>query len=66
MQYIKKFTQALNDINFSFNDFNFDVEVTFGVTLCKEHDTATKLLERATKALVKAKKGHSSNVEFLL
>jgi diguanylate cyclase (GGDEF)-like protein len=66
MQYIKKFTQALNDINFSFNDFNFDVEVTFGVTLCKEHDTATKLLERATKALEKAKKGHSSNVEFLL
>jgi len=66
MQYIKKFLEALKNINFCFNDFNFDVDVTFGVTLCKEHDTATKLLDRASKALDKAKKSHSTHIEFLL
>ena len=66
MQYIKKFEEALKNIEFSFNDFNFDVDVTFGVTQVKEHDTATSLLERTTTALTKAKKSPSSHVEFML
>lgn len=66
MQYIRKFEEALKNIDFSFNDFNFDVDVTFGITLCKEDDTATTLLARSTKALTKAKKSRSSHIEFLL
>jgi len=66
MQYIKKFEHALKNIEFCFNDFNFDVDVTFGVTLCKEKDTATTLIQRAMQASNKAKKSHSEHIEFIL
>jgi len=66
MQYIKKFEAGLNKINFNFNGFDFDVELSFGVTLCDKGDTLTALVERTNKALRKAKKSHDSNIEFLL
>ncbi len=66
MQYVKKFENALSKIDFSFNDFNFDVELNFGVTLTSEGDTVHTLIDRASKALIKAKKSKSSNIEYLL
>ena len=30
MQYIQKFEEALKHINFCFNDFNFDIDLTLG------------------------------------
>ncbi len=66
MKYIQKFEEALKEINFCFNDFNFDVELNYGVTMTKEDDTIIDLLERCHKALSKAKKSRSSNIEFLL
>jgi len=66
MQYIKKFETALKDTRFLFNEFDLEINVHFGVTLCEKDDQSCKLLERAEKALNKAKKGHESNVEFIL
>lgn len=66
MQYIQKFEEALKHVNFSFNDFNFDIDLSYGVTLSKESDTIHTLIDRAHKALVKAKKSHTSNIEYLL
>jgi len=66
MQYIQKFEKALTDINFCFNDFNFDIELNYGVTLSKKDDTIHKLLDRANKALSKAKKSRTTHIEYLL
>jgi diguanylate cyclase (GGDEF)-like protein len=66
MQYIKKFEEELSRINFCFNDFNFDIELNYGVTLSKEDDTIHKLVDRANKALSKAKKSRATHIEYLL
>jgi len=66
MQYIQKLEEALNAIKFCFNDFNFDVELNYGVTLTKDKDLVHKLIERAHQAVIKAKKSRTSNIEYLL
>jgi len=66
MRYIQKFEEAIKQIEFCFNDFNFDIELNYGVTLTKEDDTVHKLIDRAHKALVKAKKSRTSHIEYLL
>jgi len=66
MQYIQKFEEALKKVEFSFNDFNFDIDLNYGVTLSKEDDTIHKLVERAHQALTKAKKSRTSHIEYLL
>jgi len=66
MQYIQKFEEALRQHSFCFNDFNFDVDLSYGITLTKEDDTLNALLERTNKALSKAKKSPSSHIEYLL
>lgn len=66
MQYIKKFEDAVKQIEFSFNDFRFDVELYFGVTMSQEKDTVNSLIKRANQALAKAKKSHTANIEYLL
>ena len=66
MQYIQKFEEALKQINFCFNDFNFDVELSYGVTLTKEDDTINDIIDRVHQALTKAKKSHNSHIEYLL
>nr|WP_275855202.1 GGDEF domain-containing protein [Sulfurimonas sp. MAG313] len=66
MQYLQKFETALKKVNFCFNDFNFDIDLNYGVTSTKEDDTVHKLIDRSYKALVKAKKSRTSNIEFLL
>ncbi len=66
MQYVRKFQEALDKTNFSFNDFNFEIELSFGVTQTHDTDTVNALLDRAGKALSKAKKSKTSNIEYLL
>jgi diguanylate cyclase (GGDEF)-like protein len=66
MQYIKRFDERFEQIALSFNGFSFDIEFNFGVTISKEEDTVGTLLERANKALSKAKKSRTTHVEFLL
>jgi len=66
MKYIQKFEEALKHVDFCFNEFNFDVDLSYGVTLSKEDDTIHKLIDRAHQALVKAKKSRISNIEYLL
>ena len=66
MQYIQKFEQVLKQVNFCFNDFNFDIELNYGITMTKDEDNINHLIERAHKALVKAKKSKTSHIEFLL
>jgi len=66
MQYIQKFEASLKQLNFCFNDFNFDVDLTYGITMNKEDDNVNRLVERAHKALTKAKKSRTSHIEFLL
>lgn len=66
MTYIQKLEEAINRIEFCFNDFNFDVDLNFGITICKEGDTIITLLDRMNLALNKVKKSDSSHVECLL
>lgn len=66
MQYIQKFEEALNHINFCFNEFNFDIDLNYGVTLSKEDDNINRLVERAHQALTKAKKSRTNHIEYLL
>lgn len=66
MQYIQKFEESLKKFNFCFNDFNLDVDLYYGVSMSKDNDTIHSLIERAHKALTKAKKSRISNIEFLL
>ena len=66
MQYIQKFEEALKQINFCFNDFNFDIELNYGITMTKEDDNINALLERAHQALTRAKKSRTANIEYLL
>ena len=66
MQYIQKFEESFKQIDFCFNDFNFDIELNYGVTMNKEEDNVNRLIERAHKALSKAKKSRTSHIEFLL
>lgn len=66
MQYIKKFETSLKQVNFHFGDLEFDVDVHYGVTLCKEDDSIPFLLQRVQKALGRAKKSKGSHIEFLL
>lgn len=66
MHYINKFQDSLKQINFAFNEMNFDVELKYGVTMCKKDDTVETLIQRATKALTKAKKSRITDIEYLL
>lgn len=66
MQYLKRFEERFKQIELGFNGFSFDIEFNFGVTISKEEDTVGTLLERANKALIKAKKSRTTHVEFLL
>ena len=66
MQYLKKIEKELTNRVFKMNDFTIEVTVAFGITMCKENDTTDSLLDRANKALVKAKKSHASHIEYLL
>ncbi len=66
MQYIRKFEETVKSIEFTFNDFRFDVDLYFGVTLSQENDTVNELIKRANKALEKAKKSRTANIEYLL
>ncbi len=66
MHYINKFQDSLKEIAFSFGGMSFDVELKYGVTLCKKDDTVDALIERASKALIKAKKNRIADIEYLL
>lgn len=66
MQYINKFEASLKQINFAFNEMNFDVNLKYGVTMCKKDDTVDTLMQRTDKALVKAKKSRTTDIEYLL
>jgi diguanylate cyclase (GGDEF)-like protein len=66
MQYINKFETSLKQIGFMFNDLSFDVELKYGVTMCKQDDTVDSLIQRANKALNKAKKSRITDIEYLL
>jgi diguanylate cyclase (GGDEF)-like protein len=66
MHYINKFEASLKQISFAFNDMHFDVGLKYGVTMCKNDDTVDTLMQRANKALVKAKKSRVTDIEYLL
>lgn len=66
MQYLKRFEAKFKQIALCYNGFNFDIEFNYGITLTKENDSVSTLLERANKALGKAKKSRGANIEFLL
>ncbi len=66
MQYINKFEASLQQIDFMFNDLGFDVELKYGVTMCKKDDTVDTLMQRASKALSRAKKSRTTDIEYLL
>lgn len=65
MQYIQKFEEKLKQVQFRFNDFDFDVELTYGVTMSKDDDTLSSLIERVFQALAKAKASKTSYIEYL-
>ena len=66
MQYINKFEESLKQINFAFNDMNFDIKLKYGVTMCKKDDTVDTLMQRLSKALTKAKKSRIADIEYHL
>jgi diguanylate cyclase (GGDEF)-like protein len=66
MQYISKLEASLKQINFAFSDMNFDVALKYGVSMCKKDDSVDTLMQRVNKALVKAKKSRTTDIEYLL
>jgi PleD family two-component response regulator len=66
MHYINKFQESLKQISFAFNDMNFDVELKYGVTMCKKDEAVDTLVQRVEKALGKAKKSRITDIEYLL
>jgi len=66
MHYINKFEESLKQISFAFNDMNFDVDLKYGITMCKKDDTAETLIQRAEEALTKAKISRITDIEYLL
>ncbi len=64
--YLEKIENAFKEINFVFNDLNFDVEISFGITMSKEEDSTEDVLKRCTDAVNEAKKSNKENIKYVI